>query len=233
MNIYIYSDESGVFDKDHNEIFVFSGLIILGEKEKFKISNQYIHAEKEIRKAGEYTKGCELKACILSNKHKGKLFRSLNKCHKFNIVIKQSSCLTSVFADKKTKQRYLDFAYKLAVKKALEKMLRDNIIHEEDIECINFYVDEHNTATNGRYELRESLEQELKIGTHNWNYDTFYPAIFPNIKSINLAFCNSQKQTLIRAADIIANRVYYYALNDRNKIKTIANMYTTYLGFKE
>ena len=30
MNIYIYSDESGVFDKEHNDYFVFGGLIFLG-----------------------------------------------------------------------------------------------------------------------------------------------------------------------------------------------------------
>ena len=31
MNIYIYSDESGVFDKEHNDYFVFGGLILLGK----------------------------------------------------------------------------------------------------------------------------------------------------------------------------------------------------------
>lgn len=34
MNIYIYSDESGVFDKKHNNIYVFGGVIIIGSKEK-------------------------------------------------------------------------------------------------------------------------------------------------------------------------------------------------------
>ena len=30
MNIYVYSDESGVFDKEHNDYVVFGGLILLG-----------------------------------------------------------------------------------------------------------------------------------------------------------------------------------------------------------
>lgn len=34
INIYIYSDESGVFDKKYNNIYVFGGVIILGSKEK-------------------------------------------------------------------------------------------------------------------------------------------------------------------------------------------------------
>lgn len=34
MNIYVYSDESGVFDKAHNDYFVFGGLILLGTEER-------------------------------------------------------------------------------------------------------------------------------------------------------------------------------------------------------
>lgn len=36
------------------------------------------------------------------------------------------------------------------------------------------YNDEHTTATNGRYELREGLEQEFKLGTYNMRYDKFF-----------------------------------------------------------
>ena len=34
MDLFIYSDESGVFDKVHNEIFVYGGLIFLSKEEK-------------------------------------------------------------------------------------------------------------------------------------------------------------------------------------------------------
>ena len=32
MDIFVYSDESGVFDVSHNEYFVFGGLILLGKR---------------------------------------------------------------------------------------------------------------------------------------------------------------------------------------------------------
>ena len=41
MNIYVYSDESGVFDKEHNEYFVFGGLILLGTGDKEIWSRKY------------------------------------------------------------------------------------------------------------------------------------------------------------------------------------------------
>lgn len=97
----------------------------------------------------------------------------------------------------------------------------------KDIERIYFYVDEHTTSTNGKYELREGLEQELKNGTYNKEYSKFFPSIFPNILSIHLEFCNSKSKLLIRAADIISNRIYYLSTNNqKEKINDIKNLYT-------
>ena len=49
MDLFIYSDESGVFDKAHNEIFVYGGLIFLGKEEKDDYNRKYLAAEKAIR----------------------------------------------------------------------------------------------------------------------------------------------------------------------------------------
>lgn len=32
MSIFVYADESGVFDREHNDVFVFGGLIFLGRE---------------------------------------------------------------------------------------------------------------------------------------------------------------------------------------------------------
>ena len=40
MNIYVYSDESGVFDRYHNDKFVFAGLIFLDKTSKDKMSRK-------------------------------------------------------------------------------------------------------------------------------------------------------------------------------------------------
>ena len=72
MDLFIYSDESGVFDKAHNEIFVYGGLIFLGKREKDDYSRKYHAAEKIIR-YGKYFQDEELKASRITNKEKGKL----------------------------------------------------------------------------------------------------------------------------------------------------------------
>lgn len=223
MNIYVYSDESGVLDKAHNDIFVFGGLIILESSKKDEWSRRYSAVEKSIRRSSLKYGTSELKASRISNKDKGKLYRSLNNCYKFGVVVKQKELRNDIFINKKTKQRYLDYAFKIAFKRACENMINKKIILPKSVENIYLYIDEHTTATDGRYELREGLEQELKIGTFNYDYTHFFPPIFPTLKSLDLKFCNSESKLLVRASDIVANRIFYLANN--KKIRYVKNEY--------
>ena len=132
---------------------------------------------------------------------------------RFGIVINQRNVLERIFFSKKDKQRYLDYAYKIGLKKALIRLINEGKIKPEEINTVHIYNDEHSTATNGRYELREGLEQEFKLGTYNLKYDKYFPPLFEKMSGIELQFCNSSTTTLIRAADIVANRIFYMALN--------------------
>jgi len=214
MDIFVYSDESGVFDKIHNDIFVFGGLIFLSKNEKDIATRKYVKAEKDIRSTGRYPIKSELKASLLNNKDKGKLFRSLNQCIKFGAVVKQKKVLNEIFNDKKSKQRYLDYVFKIALKRTFIALMNQGKIINGNVDNIFVYSDEHTTATNGRYELREAMEAEYKRGTFNYFYNIYYEPIFTNLQNVSLTFCNSNSVHLIRAADIVANRIYYSANND-------------------
>lgn len=230
MNIYVYSDESGVFDKEHNDYFVFGGLILLGIEDKENWSRKYSSVEKSLRINKGVAADYELKATHITNKEKGKLFRSLNGCYKFGVIVRQKNVLDRIFLSKKDKQRYLDYAYKIAVKRAFENLMHNRVINSDEVKRIYFFVDEHTTATNGRYELHEALEQEFKLGTYNYKYDTYYPPIFKCMKDVQLEYCNSKSKLLVRAADIVANKIYYLAKNDMGKeISEIHNMNVIYL----
>lgn len=219
MNIYVFSDESGVFYQVHNDVFVFGGIVLLSKDEKEKYMRKYLAAERSIKKSIGFSKDIEAKATRLSNKNKGKLYRSLNSVYKFGAIIDLKKVRPEFFGDKKTKQRYLDFVYKIAVKHLFEELIKDNIINPKEVENIFFYVDEHTTATNGRYELREALEKEFKIGTTNFKYNLFFPPIFPSMKSVDLIFCDSSSKQLVRAADIVANRLYHLAIDPDKDIE--------------
>ena len=228
IDIFVYSDESGVFDYLHNEYFVFGGLITLGKEEKDGLIRLYKKAESSI--ATKYEEGMELKASAITTSQRAKLFRSLNKANKFGVVIKQSLIHKEIFNNKKSKQRYLDFAYKVGVKNALQQMINKGLFSASDVNNMHFYVDEHTTATDGLYELREALLQEFKEGTFNYDYNTYFEPIFPALNGLDLHHCNSSTNPLVRASDIIANRIYHEVLIGNNP-NIRSNLYIKYLPY--
>lgn len=232
MDLYIYSDESGVFDYKHNDYFVFGGLICFGEKQKENLERRYIHVERCLRENKYKIESKELKASNITNKEKGKIYRSLNNTYKFCVLIKEKILLEQVFENSRHKQRYLDFAYKMVLKKCLKCLIDSKIISEKKIQRIKVYVDEHVTATDGKYELRENLLNEFKLGTFNFGYDHFFEPILPNLHDVEVSFCDSSKTTLIRAADIIANHCYHNAIENNGAIKNENNMFVYYLPSK-
>ena len=98
MNLYIYSDESGVFDNKHEKFFVFGGLIFLDKKEKDDAVKRYKAIEKQIRL--KLNTNRELKANILTPNDKKRLLSSINKYFKFGIVIKLDCILKYIIIQK-------------------------------------------------------------------------------------------------------------------------------------
>lgn len=214
MAIFIYADESGVFDKKHEQFFVFGGIIFLDKKTKDTAIRKYRDVENKLRPTARSTAQGELKATTLTNKQKSSVFRSLNGVFKFAVVIHLPRVHDQIFADKKTKQRYLDYAFKRGVKSALKKLMIEGSLPADYSGHLYVVMDEHSTATNGRYELCEGIESEIKIGTWNETWNIFFPPLLPSIQSVSVEFLDSRAHSLIRAADIVANRVYYHAKNE-------------------
>lgn len=214
MDIWVYSDESGVFDNKHEKYFIFGGVILLSDEERQNWIRRYLKAERVIRERHGNNKTFEAKATNITNEEKNKLFRSLNKCRKFGTVINLSKVNNTIFTDKKHKQRYLDYAYKMSLKNAFSKMIKSNVITPDTVNLIYVFPDEHTTATSGRYELHESLEKEFKIGTFNMDYSRFFPPLFTKLKGVQVQYCNSLNKPLVRASDIIANRIYHNVQNE-------------------
>lgn len=216
MNVFIYGDESGVFDKDHNDVFVYGGLIFLGRDQREIQYRKFIAAERKLAPYyGFESKDFELKACRIKNKHKAGLFRSTNGCIRYAIVINQQAVNDNIFSNKKSKKRYLDYVYKVGLKKAFGKLIQSGKIDKNDIDNIYIRFDEHTTATDGRYELKEAIEAEFKYGTINYKYNMFHKPIFPDMKGqVELTFKDSKNDALIRASDIIANQAWHCAINN-------------------
>ncbi|MDO5440675.1 MAG: DUF3800 domain-containing protein [Erysipelotrichaceae bacterium] len=231
MNIYVYSDESGVFDHVHNDYYIFGGLIFIGENDKNDWNKKYADIERTfLNNNTNFNR--EIKSTTVPNDVKNDIFRSFNVCYKFGCVIDEHKVNENIWKSKKNKQRYLDYAYKMSIKNAFVFLMNNDVFKEKEITHINFYVDEHSTATNGIYELKESLEQEFKYGTYSNNYSAYFPPIFSNLIDVNVEFCDSSvpKKRLVRAADFVANKIYYLVTSNKSdKLNNIQNLIIKYL----
>ena len=213
MNIFVYGDESGVFDKAHNDVFAFGGLVFLDRESRDVAIRKYIHAERAI--SAQYG-DAELKASVLSPKHKSGLFRSMNGLIRYAFLVDQQRVIDEIFGNKKSKQRFLDYVFKVGLKKVLVRLIQAGRIDPGEVGGVYVRFDEHSTATDGRYELKEGMEEEFKRGTFNYRYNVFHKPIFPEMRgTVELEFRNSEKDALIRASDIIANRAWYYELTGK------------------
>ena len=145
----------------------------------------------------------------------------MNPYFRFGVIVNQKDVLDQIFDNKKSKQRFLDYVFKIGLKHALNHLIQQEKITRENVNSLHVIMDEHSTATDGRYELQEALEKEFKIGTYNRSYDTFFPPLFPDLKQVELKLIDSRHHCLVRAADITANKLFHIARTHSSSEKII------------
>ena len=99
-----------------------------------------------------------------------------------------------LFKNKRAKERYLNNLYKAVIENEFQELIVQRKIKPNDVEQINFYIDTCFMTIAGQKELREMLERELR-------------QLFSNLRKIKIEYCNSKSNSLIRASDVIANRI--------------------------
>ena len=211
VDIYIYSDESGVFDYKHRKFFVMAGILFTDKMEMDSMIRRYKAAENNFRKKKLYKNIGELKASRLSFDDRRNLFRLTACADRFAFIINMNSLdKKKVFESSKTKQMHLDWAFKVGIKKVISRLIEKGSITSSDSINIHCFIDEHTTATKGIYGLEEAIFKELHEGTINFKYGKYFEPISKNqTLSVTVKYVNSEAYELIRAADIIANRVLF------------------------
>ena len=205
IDLYVYVDESGVFDKVHNDTFVYGGIIYTDLQKKTLAERRYRAVENRLRKSGKYREYPELKASILENKDKRNLFSSLSG-YRFAVVIRQKRLSDRVFSSMKNKGDYLNSAFRVSLRDAVTGLLRIGELNHDDEVRFHIEADERPTATNGNVSLADSVYQEFREGV--FSLGRHYPPILPNTVSVEVRHRKSESATLVRAADIVVNRVY-------------------------
>lgn len=211
MKLYVFADESGVFDRVHADLFVYGGVIILGKTNYDAIVNKHRSLERRLRREDPSLKNVpEIKAAYLNLKQRKRLFNlQVPQCVRFGIVIDQQRVYKQIYQTKQDKQRFIDYALKRGIKHAIESANTSGLILKKEINCMSIVVDEHSTATSGKYTFKETVDEEFRRGTYSPNYDKFFPPLFSlDFPCIPVSYCDSKKVVGVRIADITANWIY-------------------------
>ena len=215
QEVIFFFDDSGVLHKNEpSGYFVYAGYVFSNRKDLDSARRKYINANKKLKKALGRTD--ELKAATLDVKHKRALYNSVKEYDTVAVVVDISRLYDYILADKKSICRYKDYVLKRCIKSKLKKMITDGLISKDEDIIISVYIDEQLTATNGYYDLRDSIKEELQHGIANFDYGIRHPHVFDANVEVIIHYCDSSANYMIQASDILANRIWTsYRLNDR------------------
>ncbi|EHI73847.1 Protein of uncharacterised function (DUF3800) [Streptococcus criceti] len=220
MKISLFIDDSGVFHSN-NDIFVYAGDCFVSDYEKMSAKHKYKKINKEISKS--LNRSDELKASNLKRKHKRALYKVLEKEISFSVVIDIQKIKEYVIKDKKSRQRFKDYALKRIVKELFKVLIDRGIICKTDDINLFVNIDQQGFSTNGFYGLGDGIFEELHEGITNFNYGNFFPPILTGNLDVITKSCVSENDYLIQAADILANRIWNSYRLEKSEMRNIPN----------
>ena len=205
--INVFIDDSGVFSLGQDNYFVYAGYVFIGREPRMDANREYRTLSDKIR--AELRHSGELKAQHLTGtKHKRALVKVLKDYESLACIVNLPTIKQSIMSNKLSIHRFKDYALKIVIKRKLETLINTGRIDASKETELNIFIDEQHTSTDGYYNLEESIREEFVNGIQNFNYGSFHPALFSGNIAIKVKFCDSSKNYLIQASDILANRMF-------------------------
>lgn len=187
QEIYINLDDSGKLSSKE-DISVYGGVVFLSKKEKDKFITQYKKIINEVK--CEYCKICnhacpEIKNTNIKPEHKRWLMNYIKNYFVVGLIIEN--------------------------KKVYEEILK-SLIKEGKIDPfkpikIILNIDQQSTKSNGYYNLRDGILEELKYGISAYNYSVKRKKIVYSDLDILVTYQVSAKSYVIQAADLLAGTI--------------------------
>lgn len=210
QEIYISLDDSGKLTRKE-KLLVYSGLVFTSKKEKDKFITQYRSIINEIKcnycnKSKEKcNKKCtEIKNTNIKSKDKRRIMNYIKKHQSIALIIQNDKIYDHIINNKASKGRYIDYAIRRLIKNTIQELIKNKKINPYENIRIILNIDEQTTKSNGYYNLKDGLIEELLHGISNYNYDIIHsPIIFKKLE-IKLSYQDSQKSYLVQAADLLA-----------------------------
>lgn len=228
--LFIYMDDSGKLNSKESSC-IFGGLFFYSSKEynefivKYKSIINNIKCKYCKRKENNCNKDCiEVKGNMrLKNSHRRWIYNLEKKEKTFGVFIKNNKIYKEIIDNKSARGRYLDYAQKRIVKEIILYSIKNNNIDLQKPLNIYIKIDQSKTKSNGYYNLKESIYEELVNGIINYDYSIKHEPIIKNGLNINIRHFDSKHNYGIQSADMIANylhRQYELMINQKVDISS-------------
>lgn len=225
QEIIFFFDDSGVLHKkEASGYFVYAGYVFTDREELLSAKRKYVNANKQLKE--KLGRKDELKAAKLEAKHRRSLLNCVKQFDSVAVAVNIKKVYDYILADKKSICRYKDYIIKRCVKNKLKRLIANGRIRSDADIAISIYMDEQLTATNGYYDLRDSIREELKYGIVNFDYGTRHESLFEQNVVVNIFYCDSSKNYMIQASDILANRIWTSFKCNKPNLRHIENHIT-------
>lgn len=222
QSIYFFFDDSGVLHRNEpSGYFIYAGLVFTNREDLEVAKRKYINANKKLKKAlgADY----ELKAAVLKPKHKRALLNSVLEYESLSVAVEIKRVYGYIMNNKKSRCRYKDYVLKRCVKQKLQDLIQRGVLCKEDDVHLFINIDEQLTATDGYYDLRDSITEELQHGIINFDYGVTHEKVFTGEVEVDIRYCESKNNYLIQASDIIANRIWSSYRSGNSKLRELPN----------
>ncbi len=226
QTIYINIDDSGKL-VNGEKVAIYAGLVFTSKKEKDKFITQYRSIVQNIRckycnknvSICKSNKSCpELKHNMLKPKHNRQLMNYVKKYSILCCLINNDNIYPNIKNNTASRGRFLDYALKRLIKQTIKGLIRENIINPDLPTKLVLNIDEQTTKTNGYYNLKDGIVEELQYGIYNYNYSMIHKPILNSDLDVKVCYQKSEKSYLIQASDLVAGTIRRAYLNNINDI---------------
>ena len=228
QEVYVNLDDSGKLNYN-DKICVYAGLVFLSKTEKDKFITQYRKIISEIKNKYKTENGYkEIKNTSILPTDKRRIMNYLKKYIKVVVILNNENVFKPIMDSKASRGRFIDYAIKRLIKEIIKRLITEKQIDPYFPLKLIINIDQQTTKSNGYYNLKDSLYEELKVGIYNYNYSSkIDPIVFGDL-TIQVSYQNSEKSYVIQGADLLAGTIRSWALDNIDDIEKELNRLVDY-----
>ena len=213
--IFILMDDSGKLNSNENSC-IFGGLFFFSNNDYINYINKYKNVINSIKckycsqNKNNCNKNCiEIKGTTkINSKDSRRLLKINKKEYNYGVFINNKKIYDSIMQNKAARGRYIDYAQKRVIKEIILYAINNQKIDITKPVYLNIKIDDAKTKSNGYYNLKDSIYEELVNGIINYDYSTIHKPILKNGLKLKVENYNSKYNFGIQSADIISHYLH-------------------------